>query len=226
MFYARKAAARCNAFVKTNHAALAFNFAKNMSSPSVSTNDVYYCRQLSMNTFNIHSLGSDNVHLFCNDETYGKKRADNVASMLQHYFDHILPRDVSHLELFCNSCAGQNKNWTIIHFLHFNVVNKKHFLEINLSFSIRIHSYMECDSDMALVNQKVLAEIPERWMEEFCSCCKKPSPSEIIKMELNRFLNISEHIKPYYKASCPIHEIIFSQDFPHMLNIDRTGMDL
>ena len=71
---------------------------------------------------------------------------------------------------------------------------------------------MGCDRDMALVNQKVRAEILERWVEEFRSCCKKPSPFEIIK---------TEHIKPYYKASCPIqtcpiHKIIFSQDFPYM----------
>ncbi|XP_012561033.1 uncharacterized protein LOC105846628 [Hydra vulgaris] len=220
MFYTRKREARSN--LKTGHVALAFDFAKNMSCPNVSTNDVYYRRQLSMYTFNIHCLGSNSVHLFCYDETYGQKGADNVASMLEYYFEDIIPKDVSHLQLFCDSCAGQNKNWTVIRFLHFNVVNKKRFHEIKISFPIRGHSYMECDRDMVLVNQKVRAELPVYWMEEYHTCREKPSPFKIIKMELKMFFNFSDHMKQFYKVKCPIptrpiREIIFSQDFPTVL---------
>ena len=63
---------------------------------------------------------------------------------------------------------------------------------------------MECDRDMAVINQKVRAETPEDWMVEFRTCRKKPSPFNIIKMEQNMFHKISEHIKPHYKAACPI----------------------
>nr|XP_047133750.1 uncharacterized protein LOC105848138 [Hydra vulgaris] len=81
---------------------------------------------------------------------------------------------------------------------------------------------MECDRDMVLVNQKVRAELPVNWMEEYHTCREKPSPFKIIKMELKMFFNFSDHVKQFYKVKCPIptrpiREIIFSQDFPTVL---------
>ena len=99
---------------------MAFDFAKNLSCPNVATNDVYYRRQLSVYSFNVHRLDDDSVYLFSYDETCGKKGADDETSMLRYYFDNILPAEITVLllELFCDSWAGQNKNWSVIRFLH------------------------------------------------------------------------------------------------------------
>ena len=89
VFYERKTKARQTAQTTDTHAALAFDFAKNLSTPNISTNDVYYRRQLSLYTFNVHSLSDNEVHLYCYDETDGKKGADDVASMLLSYFTNV-----------------------------------------------------------------------------------------------------------------------------------------
>ena len=120
-----------------------------------------------------------------------------------------------------NVCAGQNKNWTVIRFLHHVVVHGERFHHIKVSFPVRGHSYMECDRDMAVVNQKVRAETPEDWMRELSTCRKKPSPFNVVKMEPHMFQNVTEHIKCNYRAvspvpTRPIREIIFNKEHPRM----------
>ena len=83
---------------------------------------------------NVHSLSDDKVHLYRYDETVNKKGADEVASRLLHYFQQSIPQTVTRLRLFCDSCAGQNKNWTIIQFLHYLVVHKKKNVRGNQNF--------------------------------------------------------------------------------------------
>lgn len=42
--------------------------------PIITTNDVYYKRQLTLNLFNIHELSTSKSYFFCNPETIAKKK--------------------------------------------------------------------------------------------------------------------------------------------------------
>ena len=79
-------------------------------------------------------------------------------------------REVSNLQIFCDSCCRKNKNYyNILKFL-FIVVHKVYLPDtVSMVFSIRGHSYLECDKNMALTNQKASCEceLPEDWTEEF-----------------------------------------------------------
>ena len=98
--------------------AVAFDFQQEVHVPNLTTNDVFYRRQLSVHSFNIHELGGDNVYIYTYDETTGKRGFDNVAFMLHHVIQTYCPDEVKHLELFCDSCGGQNKNFTFFRFLY------------------------------------------------------------------------------------------------------------
>lgn len=41
------------------------DFGKNVSLPNITTNDIYYKRQLSMYSFNIHILSSQQSYFLC-----------------------------------------------------------------------------------------------------------------------------------------------------------------
>ena len=97
-------------------------------------------------------LSRNEVFIYAYDETIAKKGADEVFSTLFHFIMNHLSGDIKHLELFCDSCAGQNKNYTMIHFLDFLVNQRKRFDSIKISFPKRGHSYLECDKDMGLIN--------------------------------------------------------------------------
>lgn len=154
MFYSRKASARQEAGRRQDCEAITFDFQKNLPCSNVTTNDVYYRRQLSVYSFNMHILSTDTVYFYCYDQTVARKGADDVSSMLYDFLMNHLDPNVRNLELLCDDCAGQNKNWTVIRFLHYVIHAVKRLDTVKVSFPMRGHSYMECDRDMVQMNQK------------------------------------------------------------------------
>lgn len=54
------------------------------------------------------------------------------------------------LEIFRDSCAGQNKNWTVIRFAHYS----QKFDSIKIIFPVREHSYHGCDRNITVIDEK------------------------------------------------------------------------
>ncbi|KAJ8720702.1 hypothetical protein PYW08_006167 [Mythimna loreyi] len=101
-FYNRKWIARIHCREST-HAmeAVCIDYGKNLSCPNIQTNDVYYKIQLSAYAFNVFYLYP---------ETEGKKGSDDVCSLIHHYVYNFAKNNTKHLQIFCDSCSGQNKN--------------------------------------------------------------------------------------------------------------------
>ncbi|XP_047139745.1 uncharacterized protein LOC124815274 [Hydra vulgaris] len=225
MFYQRKRTARLQAQQTLECSAICFDFQKNLKCPNISTQDVYYSRQLSFYSFNIHILSSQKVHFYCYDETVGNKSSDDVCSMLHDFFTFHLPENVKHIKLFCDSCescAGQNKNRTVLRFFYYLVHKVERFDSVTLSYPIRGHSYMECDRDMAIINQKSPAETPEDWRSVFRASRKIPEPFNIINMAQEKFLKFTEFLKPYFLVvcpfkTCPIREVEISKAHSNLI---------
>ena len=204
VFYTRKASARESSQRTRDTLAVAFDYWKNLPCPNVTTNDVYYRRQLSVYTFNIHVLTTSSVYLYTYDESVARKGADDVCSMLEHFCRENVPDEIQKLKLFCDGCAGQNKNWTMIRFLYYLVHYAKRFEEIRITFPVRGHSYMECDRDMGAVNQSSRAETPADWHNVFAAARKRPSPYHVVEMEAHQFVAMTAFLKPFFRATCPI----------------------
>lgn len=59
-----------------------------------------------------------------------------------------MDKAMRHLVIFCDSCGGQNKNYTVIRFINV-VVHELNLLDfIKIIIPIRGHSYLECDKNM------------------------------------------------------------------------------
>lgn len=166
-FYNRKRQAKRKAMRHTEFAAVAMDYQKNLPLPNISTNDVYYKRQLSFYAFNIHVLSTREAIFYNYDQTIAKKGSDEVVSFLNHFIENYLPKEVKVLEVFCDSCAGQNKNYTVLRYLHYMTTIRKRLESFKITFPVRGHSYLECDKNMALINQKTRCEMPGDWNEVF-----------------------------------------------------------
>ena len=70
-------------------------------------------------------LSSNEVFLYCYDETIARKGANEVISILNDFFMKHLDKEIRSVELFCDSCAGQNKNYTLFRFMDFLIHEKK-----------------------------------------------------------------------------------------------------
>ncbi|KAL1488713.1 hypothetical protein ABEB36_014512 [Hypothenemus hampei] len=91
----------------------------------------------------------------------------------------------------------------MLRFIHYVVHSAKRLKRINVMFPVRGHSYLECDRNMAMVNQKVRAEVLEDWYQEFESCRKKPSSFQVIEVEQNLIRDWSTYFTIFYKKKCP-----------------------
>ncbi|KAJ8875521.1 hypothetical protein PR048_023416 [Dryococelus australis] len=152
---------------------------KNLSTPNISLNDVYYKRQLSLFTFNIH-----------------------------------LKQEAKRIEIFCDNCGGQNKNYTVVRYLHYVVHNTRRQDSIKVTFLIRGHLYFECDRNMALIKLTSPAELPEHWLNHFSVARMKPSVFHVIEVDQMLLRSWTNFLLAEYKKKCPftarpVKEVLF-----------------
>lgn len=203
-FYVRKRKARLAARNDKKIEAICMDFAKNISIPNLNTNDVYYKRQLSMYSFNIHVLSSNQSFFYVYHEGIAKKSPNEIASFLFHFINNYLDDDVEQLQIFCDSAGGQNKNFTIIRFIKFLTNKNIHGLkQIKITFPIRGHSYMECDKDVGLLNLKSPMETPKDFREVIKTSRAKPSPFKVIKVTQSLILNWKVLLDKEFVQKCP-----------------------
>lgn len=182
-FYERKRKAKENSMKCSTKEAITMDYSRNFPCPNIETNDVYYKRQLSVFIFNIHVLSSGASYFYIYPETVGNKGASEVCSFLFHFVCNFLEQSVSELEIFCDSCPGQNKNSTLIKFCHHLVLTQNRLSVIKFTYPIRGHSYLECDKNTALINKKARCEIPSEWCQEVEGARLKPAPFVVVRVE-------------------------------------------
>lgn len=114
-----------------------------------------------------------------------------------------------HLKIFCDSCSGQNKNFTMFRFLHHLVHVEKKLESVMMTFPVRGHSYMENDKNMGIINTKTRAEIPEGWIEIIECARQNPFPFDVVKVDKSYFKSWTAHLDQIYakKSSFPSRPI-------------------
>ncbi|KAL4711664.1 hypothetical protein ACJJTC_003431 [Scirpophaga incertulas] len=183
VFYDRKKKAKLRAKTDKSYVAIAMDYQKNVSLPNITTNDVYYRRQLSMYTFNIHVLATGRSYFFCYPETTSKKGSMEVMSFLHYFIVHCLDKSVKHLSIFCDSAGGQNKNYNMIKFAYFLTHESKLLDSVSFTFPVRGHSYMECDKNFGVVKLKTRMELPNDFYNLLISARSKPEPFIVVNVE-------------------------------------------
>lgn len=209
---------------------ICIDFGKNFSIPKIPTNDVYYKRQLSIYMFNVHVLSDSRSVFYVYPETIGKKGSDDVSSLLNHFVYNYLDLNIKHLDLFCDSCGGQNKNFTLFRYLHNLVNQQKRFDVVRVTFPIRGHSYMENDKNMGIINQKARVETVNELCDLVQSSRKKPSPFVVEHLSEDSqhiFQKWTEHLNKFYKkkATFPIQSIRqfeVSKEHPRLIKYRDT----
>ena len=203
-FYTHKKKAKIQARKNKKKEAICIDFAKNVSLPQIATNDVYYKRQLSMYSFNVHVLATGESIFYVYHEGIAKKGPNEVASFLFYFIMNYLGKEVQELEIFCDSAGGQNKNYTIFRCIHYITNNQIHGLtDIKITFPIRGHSYLKCDKNVGLWNIKAPMEIPKDFEEMVKLSRSKPSPFTVVGVTERIVLDWNTMLLSKYAAKCP-----------------------
>lgn len=192
-----------NARLKAKHGkamVISFDYMQNLPLPHIRNNAVFFCRQLWYYVFGIHNMGDDSVSMYTYDETTAKKGANDVTSLLFHFFvnNDITSRD---LILISDGCPGQNKNYVMVHFLYCMVHVLNMFDTIKYIFPVRGHSYLPNDQDFSLIGKlknKVTVETHAEWDAIIESCRSSPTPFNVIKASQDMFFNMKAATESYF----------------------------
>lgn len=167
-----------------------------MPLPKLSTNKAFYLRQMWYYNFGVHCVtSSESVPYFFNwTEDMANKGSVEIASCL-YRFCHLLKdqnEDITHLIIWSDSCAGQNKNFNIICLYQLLVLNGT-FDIIEHKFPEVGHSYLDSDRDFGRIEKKIRKHeniyVPEQYSNIIKSASTKNAMT--INME-NYFYNFDE----------------------------------
>lgn len=101
----------------------------NLSLPQIPVQDLYYYRQLTVCNFGVHNLSTGSMKCYVYHEGVAGKGPNEVISFINHYINNDIDKEVERQYIFCDNCAGQNKNKAIIRFL-MGLVENNRFKEV------------------------------------------------------------------------------------------------
>ena len=226
----RNVKAKCQS--NPNITAIAFDFMQNLPLPNLTTNTVFYSRQLWHYVFGVHDIGSGDVSMYTYHEGMAKRGQNEVTSMIFNYLKEHVPGQMKEIWLFSDGCPGQNKNYVFIRFVYILVHVLKLASEITHVFPIRGHSYLPCDSDFSLISRekKVVVDVPEEWNDIIRQARTKPSAFNVVNAGTDsEWFLMSESLNDFFlkapkpKISLkPARMYRISQQYPGQVLVRQT----
>jgi len=164
----------------------------NLSLPQILVQDLYYYRQLTVCNFGVHNLYTESMKCYIYHEGEAGKGPNEIISLINHYINNDIDKKVECLYIFCNNCAGQNKNNAIIRFL-MGLVENKRFEEVQVLYPMRCHSFMPCDRDFGLIKRLVVKYerlyTVDQYINLISEASKIPDKFSVVKVDQNLIID-------------------------------------
>lgn len=183
----------------------AFDLQKVLETPSLTTGNSFYKRQLSTYNLTIHDLATNKASSYLWYECIGGRGSDEIASVL--FLDiKKLNDDVEKIIYYSDNCTGQNHNFTLPVMYTIALQEKRNLKAIEHKFLVAGHTRMECDSDHARIEKAKPKEmeifIPRDWYN-MIRLIKRPRGGpyfETYEMKLEDFIDF----KCFYNANTSV----------------------
>lgn len=179
---------------------LSFDLEKTLPLPRISTNIIYYKRQLMLYNAGVHSGKNDKGYFNIWLEGQAGRGAQEVGSTLRKHILNYVDDDVTDLHLWSDSCGGQNRNIKIVLMLKGVLHEHKGLQTIHLCFLEPGHTFLPNDSDFGdvecyLKKQQYMFS-PEDY-KNLMKTCRKKNPfvvNDMLAEELFSTLEIEQKI--------------------------------
>lgn len=171
---------------------ITFDMEKTLPLPRLSTNIIYYKRQLWLYNCGVYAgkHKSSVFHLWL--EGQAGRGAQEVGSCLRKYVKQHVSLSVKYLNLWSDSCGGQNRNIKMVLILKCILEESDSLEEIRLNFLVSGHSFLPNDSDFgdvecAIKKQQKLYS-PNDYAK-IMKTCRKKNPITVNFMEKEDFIS-------------------------------------
>ena len=125
---------------------------QNLPVPTLTHNSMFYLRQLWEYNFGVHDCTTDSGTMYMWSELVAKRGADEICSCQMQYISN-LPLQVKKLTCYSDSCFGQNKNFEMICFWNWQIVQGR-FSQIDHKFLVRDHTYFQMTVTLVTLRRK------------------------------------------------------------------------
>ena len=199
-----------------NMRCIAMDLQQTLPLPRLNANAAFYKTKLWLFNFCIHDINNDKSWMFLWDETTASRGADEIGSCLIKWLNiqfNEKNADFVHLRIFCDNCAGQNKNKYLI-MTALREVHSKRLFRVEFVFMKSGHSFLPCDRSFGKIEMQLrgmsYVGTPEEYQKIIQHSVHKTFP--VIQMKREDFFDLKSlgnHIvkkqqKPGIASACQL----------------------
>ncbi|KAL4090146.1 hypothetical protein QTP88_025045 [Uroleucon formosanum] len=169
--------------------------------PTLTHSNMFYSRQLSNYNLCIH-IGDTGKSIMCMwHEGIAGRGGNEIASCLLNAITSGMTTKKK-LQIWCDNCAGQNKNRVILIVLIYAIA-KKYFDTIDLKFLVSGHSYMPCDRDFGIIEKrkKVCSTMVPEEVASMVRDAKHFQPFNVVMMTSDDFYDFAKEADTFLNTA-------------------------
>lgn len=171
-----------------------FDLQKVLATPCGESMMLYYSRKYAVYNFTVYESRTQNGYCYTWGESDGKRGSCEIATCLLRYLKEVDSKGVKTLLLYCDNCAGQNKNKVILSMIKHFLKQSKNLQVVQLNYLLAGHTYMPVDSMHAVIERevkKLIVWAPSQWPTFMESSRKQPQPYSVNVVEHTEFIDFN-----------------------------------
>jgi len=156
---------------------------------------LFYARKYATYNFTVYESVSRIGTCFVWGEADGRRGSNEIATCLHRYIMSVDNRQgckIKHIVMYCDCCAGQNRNRIVLAMLKYSLSLTTSITEITLKFLLPGHTYMPADSMHATIERftkKRAVWAPSQWATVISMARTEPGPYNVTVMNHTDFMD-------------------------------------